>query len=287
MRISHLKIRNYRCHKALDVTIDNLGILIGSNGAGKSAALYALQWFFDGGELQDEDFYKGHRESAQEDLAIEVEVSFADLDDDDRDVLGKYARRDTAIFRRSWSKQSGEKIIGNSRQGPGFSAVRNASSAADKKAAYSIAQSEATELPNWTTIANAEAEMDAWELDSDNSSRLVDVDDADASHLFGFTGSAYLGQRFQVILVPAAADLASQVGTTNKGTILSDIIGTAIAGALRTATTTWQDDNKAQLDELHASVRSMMGHATRDHEQLINEYLSQYVTDAQLRLGGC
>lgn len=286
MRIAHVKIRNYRCHKELDLAIDNLGILIGSNGAGKSAALYALQWFFDGGELEDEDRHESHSANVEEGTTIEVEVHFVDLDDDDRAVLGKYARRDTAIFRRSWSRQDGEKIIGNSRQGTGFSAVRSATKASDKRIAYKDAQAQVPELPNWTNVANAESAMDAWESESSNSSRLVDIDDANASHLFGFTGSAYLGQRFRMILVPAAADLASQVGSTNKGTVLSDIVGSAIASALRTATNNWQEENKEQLDQLHDSVRETMGHATRGHEQLINDYLTQYVTDARLRLIG-
>ena len=144
MRLSKVQINNFRCHKSLELEFDNYMILLGPNGSGKSSVLYALDWFFNKRSISEEDV---HRASACPDrpAQIEVSVEFSHLDDNDKMILGMYGRKDTAWFRRSWSADGTEKIIGNALQGPGFASVRNASSAREAK----------TALGNWGSFRNA------------------------------------------------------------------------------------------------------------------------------------
>jgi len=143
VRLARVWIRSYRCLREMEVELDDYTVLIGPNGSGKSSVLYALDWFFNGGDMHEEDVWRSVSDSGETPLRIEVEVEFADLDDSDRDVLGMYARGEAARFRRSWT-DGDEKMIGNSLQGPGFANVRQAGSAAEAKAAYQEAASAVT-----------------------------------------------------------------------------------------------------------------------------------------------
>ena len=134
-----VSLKNYRCFSRsapgrLEFRYGRTAF-VGPNGSGKSSVLYALDWFFNGGTLLEEDFHStaldGDLES-EESTDIDVEVTFGELTEEDRRVLGLYGRGERATFRRIWSRLDGEeKMIGNSRQGPGFSAIRKAAKVAE------------------------------------------------------------------------------------------------------------------------------------------------------------
>lgn len=78
MRISSVKIQNYRSLKQVELPINELTILIGRNDVGKSNIIYALEMFFSEEQPDDRDFCK---ECAQQD-PIEIEVTFEIVEDD-------------------------------------------------------------------------------------------------------------------------------------------------------------------------------------------------------------
>lgn len=88
MKIQSVRIKNFRALKDVTIPFDSVTTFIGPNGAGKSTVLRALDWFFNGkpGPLTERDCSFG---ATDED--IEVQVSFYDLTEKDRDELGKYA----------------------------------------------------------------------------------------------------------------------------------------------------------------------------------------------------
>jgi predicted ATP-dependent endonuclease of OLD family len=55
MRVARVRIRNFRCLEELDLNVDDITVLVGANGTGKSSVLHALGWFFEGGHLDLED----------------------------------------------------------------------------------------------------------------------------------------------------------------------------------------------------------------------------------------
>ena len=129
MRISQVHIRRYRCIKDLVVDVSDYTVLVGPNGSGKSSVLYALDWFFNNRQLSEEDIHRTSNDppvgAADPPSQIDVEVTFSELNDEDRTVLEKYGRGETARFRKSWPNADGKpKMIGNATQGPGFADVR-------------------------------------------------------------------------------------------------------------------------------------------------------------------
>lgn len=107
MRIERVQVRRYRCLKDLTRDIDDYTALVGPNGSGKSSVLYALDWFFNGGPLSEDDFHStvaGGSLDQDETTDIDVEVTFGNLTTKDREILGPYGRGEVARFRRIWSR---------------------------------------------------------------------------------------------------------------------------------------------------------------------------------------
>lgn len=281
MKLTRAWIRSYRCLREVELEFDDYTVLIGPNGSGKSSVLYALDWFFNGGDMNEEDVWRPVSGGEEGPSRIEVEVEFADLDEQDRDVLGMYARGDTARFRRSWTAGE-EKIIGNSLQGPGFARVRQAASASAAKTAYQEAAGQIEGLPSWSSKAAGLAALSAWEAHDANTEKLVAVDDAEASHLFGFAGDSVLARRFRMILVPASADLAAEVAENGKGSILAQVLGAVTTEAVARAKAAWEEQNKDAIERLQSSIKETVAEATKSHEDRINSYFAKFVTNAQV-----
>lgn len=153
MRIERVRIRGYRCLRDLILDIDDYTAFVGPNGSGKSSALYALDWFFNGGTLSQEDFHStvgAQNPDEEAGTGIDVEVTFSNLTPEDRRVLGQYGRGERATFRRIWARDGKEKMIGNARQGPGFAAIRSSKLIADIRAQYEQARSQCSTLADVT-----------------------------------------------------------------------------------------------------------------------------------------
>lgn len=293
MELSHVTIQNYRCHQHLEVHFDDLTILLGPNGSGKSAILSALSWFFEDDELDVSDFTaptgsgkarNGVDESEISDgEPISVTVEFTGLNSSDRAVLGRYARKDSAVFTRQWSPDTASKIFGNSLQGPGFAKVRKEKRAREAQPIYRELTNQVDGLPAWQSHAVA---LDAWENDPPNKDRLEPVSEDDASHLFGFTGDHKLSQRFRMVLVPASADLFAEVGEAGRNSILSKLVGNVTSSTIEAVQAEWRNENAHILSELDDSVRNALLNATKGHEEQINALLSELVQNAKVTLRG-
>lgn len=88
MKIQSVRIKNFRALTDVSIPFDSVTTFIGPNGAGKSTVLRALDWFFNGkvGTLNEKDCSFGTI-----DKDIEVQVTFSNLTERDREALGKYA----------------------------------------------------------------------------------------------------------------------------------------------------------------------------------------------------
>lgn len=220
VRVSSVRIENFRSIRDLTCDFDAVTSLIGPNGSGKSNVLRALDWFFNGekGALGPDDLHKGVPEGSR----IRVQVDFADLTDDDRNALGRRycpdadTRRFTAW--RTW--QDGmEKISGRARAYSPFEAVRAEEKASDRRRLYSDIRAEYG-LPVWTNSDAAEAEMFKWELDHPDMLEDAEVSD---THFFGINGRGALSSLFDFVFV--SADLrAAEETLERKDSLLERII---------------------------------------------------------------
>ena len=96
MQISRLRIERFRSIFEETLECAPLTILIGRNGAGKSCFHLALKNFMDtGATLQIEDFY--NREPTGR---VVIEVTFANLSDDEKSEFASYVENDSLIVQR-------------------------------------------------------------------------------------------------------------------------------------------------------------------------------------------
>lgn len=221
MRIARVRITHFRCLKDLDTSLDDVTVLVGANGTGKSSLLHALRWFFEGGRLNEED-HAGH----QTDYPVTVGVTFGEFDKDDRGALGSYVLGEQATFWRTWSASDGEKLTGKGRAFSPFADVRRHEKATPKRDAYKLLCEQRPELalPKASSAAAVDAMLTEWERE--HPERLEDSQ-INATHLFGFTGGARLNGRFDFVLIPAVSD--PEVETRDsRGTLLRQLLDRAL-----------------------------------------------------------
>ena len=135
MKIQSVRIKNFRALKDVTIPFDSVTTFIGPNGAGKSTVLRALDWFFNGkpGSLTEKDCSFG---AADEE--IEVQVTFSDLSEKDREALGKYAPDGATTF-TAWRQRSpdgSDRLSANAKGFPAFNAIKAAVGATAKKDLY-------------------------------------------------------------------------------------------------------------------------------------------------------
>ncbi len=115
----------------------------------------ALDWFFNGGMIDDKDLWFGSTEQS-----VRVRTTFENLTAADRDALGKkYAPEtaDTFTAWRTWSNGQ-DKMTGNAMVFPAFEDIRNISGATSKREAWNalIADHADLSFPKWSSAAKIE-----------------------------------------------------------------------------------------------------------------------------------
>lgn len=219
MRIKSVGIENFRCLNSVEISFDAITTFIGPNGAGKSSVLRALNWFFNGGPLDERDVWSGSAEAK-----VRVRVTFEGLTATDRTALGeKYAPASAETFTawRTWTPGE-DKMTGNAFVFSPFEDVRSVSSAGDKKTAWSkvLEVHPDLNLPKWSSAPKVEAAMDEWERKNPDQ---LHESESGGNHLFGFNGQNVLSGIFDFVLV--TADLrAHEESVDSKGTIISRIL---------------------------------------------------------------
>ncbi|MDX5363172.1 MAG: ATP-dependent endonuclease [Pseudazoarcus pumilus] len=222
MKIQSVHIKNFRTLKDVTITFDSVTTFIGPNGAGKSTVLRALDWFFNGkpGSLTDTDCSFG---ATDED--IEVQVTFADLTDTDRDALGKYAPDGVVTF-TAWKRRSpdGSEILSANAKGfPDFNTIKAAGTATQKKDLYADLRRNRSDLdlPVANTGAAVDQAMTTWE--AAHTDQLVDAPETLQTNFFGFNSGGKMSGLFDFVLV--TADLrASEESTDGKSSIIGRIL---------------------------------------------------------------
>ena len=222
MKIQSVRIKNFRALKDVTVPFDSVTTFIGPNGTGKSTVLRALDWFFNGkpGSLTETDCSFG---ATDED--IEVQVTFADLTDKDRDQLGKYAPAGARTF-TAWKRRvpdGTDSLSANSKSYAPFNDIRSKGSAADKKSAYNSLRTSDSSLglPAWSNADAANQSMTTWE--ADHTDLLIEAPESLQTNFFGFNSGGKMSGLFDFVLV--TADLrASEESIDGKSSVIGRIL---------------------------------------------------------------
>lgn len=222
MKIQSIHIRNFRALQDVIIPFDSVTTFIGPNGAGKSTVLRALDWFFNGkpGYLTEKDCSFGAI-----DQDIEVQVTFSNLTEKDREALGKYAPEGVNMF-TAWKRRSSdgtEMLSANAKGFPDFNAIKAASAVAEKKALYANLKTSRPELelPTANTGAAIEQAMTIWE--AAHPDLLEDALESLQTNFFGFNSGGKMSGLFDFVLV--TADLrASEESLDGKSSIIGRIL---------------------------------------------------------------
>lgn len=289
MKIASVNIRNYRSLKDVTIEVGDYGVFIGANGSGKSSALYALDWFFNGTALNATDLH-GYvaGQALDEDSTIEVTVNFTDLTAKDRERLEQYGRGERAVIRRTWYAKSGlTKTVGNAKQGEGFAEIRADQPIAERRQKYRNARGVEPGLQELLGSASKDDILKAlndWEADQANAAKLVDVADSDANQMMGWNGSNVIRECVRFVLIPAATSIAGEVGAASKGTALTELVGTFMSAASARAQTAWLQTHSAAIAELATTIRESVQTATGVQTDRINSRLATLVPNATVQL---
>ena len=291
MKISSVRIENFRSFEDTTIPLNDYACLVGPNGAGKSNVLTALNVFFresenlptDLSQLDQEDF---HYKNTDE--AIQITVTFTDLDDEAQDDFSDYVRQGKLVVSavatfdgttgKAQVKQFGQRL-GMRALAPFFKAVGEGMKVADLKEIYGKLRLIYADLPAPGTKEAMMQALHDFEGARPNDCELIPSED----QFYGFSkGTNRLAKHIQWVYVPAVKDATSeQVEERNSA------LGKLLARTVR---------SKTNFDETVKNLRVEMQRQYQvlldDSQDVLNDISSTLQTrisewahpDARLRL---
>lgn len=269
MKIQSVRIKNFRALKDVTIPFDSVTTFIGPNGAGKSTVLRALDWFFNckPGSLTEKDCSFG---AADEE--IEVQVTFSDLSEKDREALGKYAPDGATTF-TAWRQRppdGSDRLSANAKGFPAFNAIKAAAGATVKKDLYKELRANRPELdlPAANTGPAVDEAITTWE--AAHTEQLEDALESLQTNFFGFNSGGKMSGLFDFVLV--TADLrASEESIDGKSSIIGRIlersvdraaadeeIATIVEESRAKQQKVYEEKFKAQLEAMTTQLNSVV-----------------------------
>lgn len=278
MRISEIRIQNYRAFRDETISFDDYTCFVGPNGAGKSTILNALNVVFrdqsdpsDVNNLVEEDFHLKRTSKP-----IEITVTFTGLCNEAKEELSAYVRQDKLMIKAKaeWdpSAQLAEVMQYGVRDviqdfAPYFKADDDGASAEKLKNIYKDIRSEYPDLPDEWVKAEMRSALREYEEAHPGLCEPVDSSD----QFYGWSrGVNRLERYIQWVYIPAVKDPTEEQEEA-RGTALGELLSRTIrakvdfdsplADLRMQITERYQslvEDQKDALDELQASIESRL-----------------------------
>ncbi|ASJ05368.1 ATP-dependent nuclease [Thermococcus barossii] len=234
MRIVGIEIENFRSLKHVTIPIDDLTILIGRNGAGKSSVLKALELFFNpNAKYSEEDFYARNTDSP-----IKITVTFELTNEQEINEFrgyvieenGKRYMKVVKIMKFPPSK-SNQTYHGITMGIPQFSELPSKKEDLIKK--YNKLRSEFPGLPDLgenPTKKKILETLKEYEANHPEKKKPVLKD----IQFFGYreVGKGKIGKFMKLIFVPAVKDV-SEEAEYKRGSIITEITQMIIESHIR------------------------------------------------------
>ena len=230
MRVQSLHVKNYRCIRDAELSLDSRTALVGRNGSGKSAFLGALELFYKPElPVTEEDFY-----CRNVDDPIEITVAYGSLRPAEKEEFAKYMRDDELPIIGLFRFESGKARAtyhGTSLQHPAFAEVRSKPNKSALRSAFKEL-CDGVSFPGLTGANSADAalrNMEEWELEHPESCVLR----RDDGQFFGWTnvGQGYLRKHTQLIRIPAVHD-ASEDANEGRGSAITELMNLVVRRVL-------------------------------------------------------
>jgi energy-coupling factor transporter ATP-binding protein EcfA2 len=232
MRLSSVRIQNFRAFADQTIHFNSYTCLVGPNGGGKSTVLQALNVFFQESshsktdllKLEKEDFH--HKDAAN---PVVITVTFEDLSTDAQEDLKDYYRQGKLIVsaKAEWNEEDkyAQVIQYGLRLGmadfkPFFKADGDKASVKELKEKYAEMREKHGELP---APGTKQAMIDALrEYEAKHAEMCIEIPSED--QFYGISkGVNRLGKYIQWVFIPAVKD-ASEEELESKNTALGALL---------------------------------------------------------------
>ena len=250
MIVKAIHIKNFRSILDERIDCDNLTVLVGRNGTGKSSFLRAMEMFYGPkATVSAEDFYA--EDTSKE---IEIAVTFTDFGTEEKSLFAPYLEGNDLTVVRIFTlsgKKSGT-YHGMRLQNVDFTPIRDAGGKRDILAKYKELREQGTysTLPVVKNADDALEAMKQWETATPGSCNKQ----RDDGQFFGFTevGNGYLGRHTRFIHIPAVRD-ASDDATEGRGSCVTEIMDLVVRRTLAS-----RKDFVALKDDTQKKYREIM-----------------------------
>jgi len=216
--IKSIEIRNFRSIRDQCLECDNLTLLVGRNGSGKSSFLYAIETFYDiDAHMTQEDFFNRDMNSP-----MEIRVTYCDLRDDEKQEFRPYIKDEKLIVTKRISFENGrliQRYYGAALQIPKFAEIREKQKKNERIKAWNELI-DSGELSNLGRKAKSADEVDQFMNEYENNNpNLMEVVERE-EQFFGprNIGGGKLDKFTKYVLVPAVRE-ASDEAAGKKGAI--------------------------------------------------------------------
>lgn len=230
MLIKSVYVGNYRSIQSATLKLDDLTALVGTNGAGKSSFLRAIELFYSPTpEINPDDFFGG-------DLSNEIVISltFTDLDQTAKQRFAKYLQDDTLTVDMVVVWESDKAKIsyhGSKLQNPDFQLIRDAANKNTARTCYSQIreQEKYRELPSCSNYDQVVSAIETWE---DENACLCQRT-RDDGQFFGFkqVGRGYLLDYTQFLFIGAVRN-AAQDCQEGRGAVITQLMDLVVRTTL-------------------------------------------------------
>lgn len=219
MRLSSIRIENFRSFEDETIQFDNYTCFVGPNGSGKSTILLALNIFFrntsssvtDLLNLSEEDFHLKNTSRP-----VKITLTFDRLSADAQAALKAYVRQNQLVIsavaefdpvsQRALVRQVGSRLVMNGFAGY-FRAQENKAKAPELKQIYESIRKDVPELPPPGSMDAMRAALRTFEEEHPEQCQLIEGE----TQFYGWTkGENYLRQFVQWVYLPAVKDPTSE-----------------------------------------------------------------------------
>ena len=219
MRLSALRLQNFRSCKDVTIKLDSYTCLVGPNGAGKSTILTALNILFRNTSgastnlvtLSEEDFCNRDRS-----MPIVITATFNDLSAEAKEDFRLYVRHDQLVIsaqaewrtdvRTAEVKQYGARMVAK-EFAPFFEGLGSGTKVGELKELYVSYRANHPELPHQTVKGEMELALRNYE---ETHSELCELLESEHQFYGWSKGSNRLAKYLQWVYIPAVKDASAE-----------------------------------------------------------------------------